>query len=64
MDAKPRYQIRIENNNYEGSTNAEEANKLFSTVDQTCLSYYKGKTKSLVMFLNGNEKILCSDIIR
>jgi hypothetical protein len=42
------YQICIDGERYEESDHQEEAQHLYDTLDETCLSHYYGHKKSLV----------------
>lgn len=43
-----KYEICIDGERYEESTNQVEAQHLYNTLDETCLSHYYGHKKSLV----------------
>ena len=58
------FQIRIDNQNYEGSPSREEAEYLFKTVEKTCLKSYDGKEKSLVKIEAGKEEIIKKSTIK
>lgn len=42
-----KYEICIDGERYEESENQEEAQHLYNTLDETCLSHYYGHKKSL-----------------
>jgi len=52
------YQIRIDNQLYEGSSKEEEAVKLYNSVDRTCLRQYLGHEKTLVLVDGDKEEEL------
>ena len=55
-----KYQITIDGNLYESADNINTAMYLYDTVDETCLHYYNGHQKELLVY----DKIIRSDRIR
>jgi len=58
------YQIRINNQLYESNAERIQAEYLYKSVDNTCLSIYYGKIKTLVKMSDGCEEILRKDTIK